>query len=513
MEKVEEYMDITPDTRLMSILGKTNYSFSQIQGEFIDNSIDERSEEKQLQIDINIGKDRIVITDNAKGMKKDELRQAMTLAKTQKKKGKLGMYGIGMKMAAIACGRYFEVITKTKDEHRAHKSWWSEEKWTGKDSWQAPYVPVDTPPELKDGHGTIIRIKDLRMKTGNKIMKLRTDTGRRYAPYLDSDEVQIIVNGKPCKAMKQKLEDGSKREISITWDDKEITGWVGLLKNSSQGGMYGFNTFRYNRLITSYDKIGFNPHPTLARIVGELHMNHVPVNINKTNWERSSAAFEEAVSKVEEELRDIVKKAREKYKEKKISNTEKNQLEQYKEGLVEAMNADELKEYILPEKAGKDPGDKPTTGTTTKTPAAVEIEQRDRTDPPVNPGTKEPTDSGRKRRPKKTHPVKKNKIVVKGKQFDYEHHWYKGGSKGPIYDKKFDEKTRKLEIYTNVQFPAAKVTRDRAFYAFTKIVEAITMIIIEQAEVDWEHYERIRETLLRKAAHHVHVLRNPDLED
>ena len=242
-------------------------------------------------------------------------------------------------------------------------------------------------------------------------------------------------------------------------------------------------------------------------------MNHVPVNINKTNWERSSAEFEEAIVKLEEAIREIVKKAREKYKERKITNTEKSQLEQYKEGLVEAMNANELKEYVLPEKAGNDPGDKPKQGIKGKEPKEVEVEKRNRSDPPINPGTKEPADSGRKREPKRTHPVKKNKIVVKGKQFDYEHQWYKGGSKGPIYDKKFDEKSRKLEIYTNVDFPAAKVTKDRAFYAFTKIVEAITMVIIEQAEVDWEHYERIRETLLRKASKHVHLIRNPDLEE
>jgi hypothetical protein len=513
MEKVEEYMDVTPDTRLMNILGRTGYSFSQIQGEFIDNSIDERLDNEKLHVKIIIRANEIIVIDDGKGMTKEQLKRAMTLAKAKKGKGKHGMYGMGMKMAAIASGRYFEVITMVDGDTRAHKSWWSEDQWGKKSDWRAPYAMVEQPKELPKGHGTIIRIKDLRIKTGNKIMKLRSDTGRRYAPYIDSDQAEITVNDKPCKAMKQDLVKDSKRDIDIKWNGKEITGWVGLLKNSSQGGMYGFNTFRYNRLITSYDKIGFNPHPTVARIVGELHMNHIPVNINKTNWERSSAEFEEAVEKIAEEIKDIVKKARDKYKEKKITNTEKNQLEQFKEGLVEAMNDDDLKEYVLPEKAGNNPGNKPTTGKKVTKKGTTEVEKRTRTDPPQNPGTKEPADSGRERKPKRTHPVKKNKIVVKGKQFDYEHQWYKGGSKGPIYDKKFDEKQRKLEIYTNVDFPAAKVTKDRAFYAFTKIVEAITMIIIEQADVDWEHYERIRETLLRKASKHVHLIRNPDLEE
>ena len=144
--------------------------------------------------------------------------------------------------------------------------------------------------ELKKyGHGTIIKVTKLNMKTGNKIGTARADLGRRFSPYINRKIIEIKVNDESCRFAEPEIIKGSKRNISIeTPSGAKIYGWVGLLEHSSQKGFYGFDTFRYERLITCYDKFGFSSHPNHARIIGELHMGHIPVTMNKREWNKES---------------------------------------------------------------------------------------------------------------------------------------------------------------------------------------------------------------------------------
>src|SRR5207244_3050252 len=105
-------------------------------------------------------------------------------------------------------------------------------------------------------------------------------------------KVRIIVNSKRCTP--EPLDLTEKHGLDkVLPSGQRIYGWFGLMKESSQTGHYGFNTFRYGRMITCYDKIGFNPHATLARIVGELNMDHVPVTHDKRDFLRDSDPFME----------------------------------------------------------------------------------------------------------------------------------------------------------------------------------------------------------------------------
>jgi hypothetical protein len=506
--------------------GKTGYSSSQSIAELVDNSIDELIENIILKINIKLSNGEIIFVDNAKGMGREKLITAMILARETKGPNKLGIYGIGLKGASTSLGDYFEVISVEKGSNEAWMTWWDKEEWLRRrklpniKQWKFPRKKVEIPRELIGNHGTVIRIKRLNYKIGNKVNKIRGDIGKRFAPYIDKKVIDVRVNGKKCKPLTPNVAEGPKKDIFIETKDGTITGWVGLMDSSSQSNRYGFTTFRNGRMITCYDKFGFKPHPTVARITGDLHLDHLPVSINKREWITTSDEYEEAYNLVADEIKDIIAKARKKSDEKKLSTRQRSKLQLYKEALGSAVKCKDLKDYVLPEKAfpngkGKtkestEKKDIPKTADQVKiVKADQEVEKRVRTDPPQNPGAVEPADTDRKRRPKRTHIIKKDlktKIIVKGKQFDYKHDVKNLGKNGPIYNKYFDKENRKLEIYSNSEFPAFKITNDKAFFAFNHIVESISDIMVQEANADWSEYEEIRRILLREAGSYVEEL-------
>jgi hypothetical protein len=514
-----ELFDATPDPSLIAKEGKAGYTLGEGVGELADNSIDARRG-RVLKIAIKITPHSITIVDDGTGMEKLELQDAMVYARTKKGPNCLGFIGVGMKKACANFGDHFEVISMKNGSKECYKTWWDREE---QKNWMYPIVQVayeDSPADIKNG-GTIVEITRLHMNINQqKILSLCGDLGKRYAHFIKAKEVQIIVNDDECKALLPEIMPKTKKELDIDMSNGgKITGWVALLKHSSQGLMYGFNTYRKNRLITTYDKIGFKPHATTARVTGEIYLDGVPVVGTKNNWERESTEFEEAEALITEAIKDIVALSRS-FRETKISNSDKQKLEQYKEGLRVAIASKQLIEYTLPEtiaqkKTGTVETDEEqevpgTKDVDVETKKKVEIEKREK---PVEPdhGTRVPADTGRKRIPKKTHLViRKNVIQVKGRKFDYSHEFHHLGEEGPIYARNFDAVTRKLEILTNEDFPAIKIAGDKAFYAFVNIVDAISAVIIDESEADWSKFDEVKQILMREASKHVVALRDSD---
>jgi hypothetical protein len=526
-----EFCDVTPDISMLQKSGQTGYSPSQSVSELTDNSIDEMIEDIILKLRIFLSNELIVYVDNAKGMDKDELILAMVLARETKGPNKLGLYGIGLKAAATSLGNYFEIISVKKGSDEAWMTWWDKEEWMKRrhlpqgQQWKFPRKKVEIPPELIGSHGTVIKIKKLNYKIGNKVNSIRADIGKRFAPYLSKKVMEVMVNDKKCKSLMPEVVDDSKKEIYIETEKGTIVGWVGLMESSSQSNQYGFNTFRNGRMITCYHKFGFKPHPTVARITGDLHLDHVPVSINKREWIETSPEYEEAWDLVAEDIKEVIAKARKKSEDKKMPADQKNKLELYKEALISAISCEDLRDYVLPEKSfpnknskeGKNltDEDKKRKGATKPEDikiikADTEVEKRVMTYPPENPGTKEPTGTGSKRNPKRTHIIKRNiktKITVKGKQFDYTHDVKNLGKDGPIYNSNYDKENRKLEIFSNSAFPAFVITQDKAFFAFHHIVESVANVMVEESNADWSEYEEIRRVLLREASEYVKELK------
>lgn len=488
-----ETVDITPDTSLLPKIGKTGYSVSQSISEFVDNSIDAKLEDAVLHVDVSIFPNEILIEDDAVGMDKNELIDSLKLAKSNKR-NMLGKFGLGLKTAATSLGEHFEVITSKEGERFIYKAVYDKEVWSSKNKWEINIYTIKK--RDVERHGTIIKIDKLIINAARRIAPLRMELGQRFAPYINSKHVQIKVNKKLCKARIPDIIEKTRRNYTLRLKHGTISGWYGLLVKGSQKSLYGFNTFRYGRMITIYDKIGFSPHPTVARLIGELHMNHVPVTHNKKEWIKESIEYQDVMEALREELQDILRLARQRSSDEKVDKHVRERLEIWKDGIYTALRADELKIYQRPETMEG-------IGTTEKTleKAEVEIEKRASPQNPSSP-YKEPK-STKERKPKVTQKVKRNIIVIKGRQFKYEHYFSPLGEDAGWKDYKINENTRLVQIYTNTEFPAIHTTNDRAFYAFIHIVESISEIIFSMSKESFDKYDEIKDIILRKSAEYV----------
>jgi len=113
----------------------------------------------------------------------------------------------------------------------------------------------------------------------------------------EKDKFDIVLANPPFGGSERPEVQGNK-----------IYGWYGLMKEGSQKGYYGFNVFRRGRMITSYDKIGIPEHATVARITGEIHMDHVPVTHNKREFIKDSKEYILAEEVLSKQFKNIVKK-------------------------------------------------------------------------------------------------------------------------------------------------------------------------------------------------------------
>lgn len=493
-----ELVKAIPDTSLMTKIGRTGYSFSEILAEFIDNSLDAR--EEKVRVEIGVDKKRVTIVDNARGMDKRQLIEGITIAKSRKKNA-LGEYGMGMKAAAVALGRHFSIQTCPKANGPAFRVTWDAAEWQAQNDW---VYRVETIPG-KHVQGTTITVSELNFAATGRVGNLRTELGKRFGPFLRRGDMALTVNGVKCRSPQSELLPESElsvrnpQQFELKTDHGMVTGWVGLLANSSQKGLYGFDTFRRGRMITAYDKLGFTPHPTVARIVGEINMDFVPVTSDKREWIRECPEYEAASAAVGAFIKPWLEECRKLSSRNVIlKSVEQSRFQKLKEGLLNAFQSPDLKEFTLPQMPGG--GGK---GTAT---VSAPVEQRSPREGESEQEPREPQ-SERERKPRETKPDQTKKLKVRGKTFDYEHKFGDLGAEGPWMDYQWDADKRHLLVITNQESHATRATKDVTFLAFMHVVDAVSQILMTEGQGDWSKYDDVRQLLLRESAKHVATLR------
>ncbi len=486
-----EYVDITPHKSIMPKIGRAGYSVAQAVAELIDNAIDANSEGNKLSIEILIKKDIIEIKDDAVGMNKMELTKAFSLAHSNKK-DKLGEFGLGLKTSCQSLGSEFSILTTKKGEKNYYLIDYDEEDWLKNESHSWSNYPIKILPKKdKDEHGTTITIKKLKVKIENVVEKVKKDIGTRFAPFLKRKEVEIKLNNSLTKSFMPELIDGTKKEFEISVKGNKIYGWYGLMKESSQKGFYGFNIFRRGRMITCYDKIGIGEHATVARITGEINLNHVPVTHNKREFINDSEEYIDAEEVLSKEFKEIVKEARKKAKDDKVTSNVKQEVDIWKNKMIEALKDKEL----FPEQNLK----KPTSQGKNK--EERDIEKRDKWKlnmPPIKI-SEDIKSEAKERKPRKFH-KRPHVINIMGKKFNFNVDFAHLEVNGPL--KRWAvSKEEGIEIIINTDFPAWLSTKDTPFYAVMLIGEALAEIISKEAnEYFPEKIQEIKEEILRKAS-------------
>ena len=298
-------VDITPDKSLVKKLGLSGYRTEQALAELVDNSIDARIDGVKGTITVRLDfEDRsLVVSDDGHGMNGKELAGAMVIAKSDKDGGKLGRFGIGLKGACTALGDRFEIATSPVGSKKWYRARYSESEWIRDESkgWKNFEIKTTGPDRgQEDWHGTRVTVDLLTVPLyPNQVSRFRERFGVRYSPYLESGQIAIRVNTVECRPSAPELDDAhgwSKVDMDLDFGHR-IRGRLGLLRKRSVGGQYGIHLFKNGRLIRAFEKFGFSAHPENSRLIGELHLDHVPVNFNKSRFIEESKEYVKALDR------------------------------------------------------------------------------------------------------------------------------------------------------------------------------------------------------------------------
>ena len=301
-------VDITPDKSLVKKLGLSGYRTEQALAELVDNSIDARipGRMEHVQVRLDFEGRRISVVDDGTGMDGSGLAQAMVIARSAKNEGKLGRFGMGMKGACSALGRRFEIVTSQEDSDVQHRVKYDEGEWLGDRSkgWSNFEVEELRPARgEEEWHGTRVSIDPVTVPMySNQTARFKERFSTRYSPYLESKQVDIRINTLICSpAVPTLAEKSDWMPVHIRLaPGKHILGRLGLLEKRSISGEYGIHLFKNGRLIRAFEKFGFSPHPEVSRLIGELNLDHVPVNFNKSRFIEESQSYIEALDKFRE---------------------------------------------------------------------------------------------------------------------------------------------------------------------------------------------------------------------
>ncbi len=498
-------INILPHRSLMPKMGQTGYSVSQAIAELVDNAIDARQEGKNLTVEIQLDpqKEIVEISDDGIGMDEETAANSIKLAHSSKK-NKLGEFGLGLKTAATSLGKKFQIITTQNGSDEEYILEYDEDKWLKSGDWMRHEMKIKGGVE-RQRSGTIIRVGGLRFSIyPNLSGNIRKDLATRFAPFIENGEVSIRVNTKWCEPepLELKIEyhpsDGKEPFKFKVESGNEVWGWRGLLKKGSDKGDYGFRVFRRGRLIMQYAKIGFNPHPESRQIVGEIHLDHVPVTHNKREFIQESPFWQEIIEEggiFWEFMRNIVREARSSMRKTQIDQGIIDKMDVQKENILKAIKEiPELKEYAFPdikEKIKTKEGEHDGID-------QAEIEKRDPREIVVVEEEPVPIDE-RTRKPKKIQTRRTYFIWVNGKRFRVEHSFVDLKTEDVLKDKSVDDVTG-IHVFTNIAFPSFANTKDHVFYGAWNIAEAIAEVMVEKNRRPYEEVLKIRDLILKKCA-------------
>lgn len=301
-------VDITPHPSLLKKTGQQNYRIPDALGELVDNEIDARlpGEKLVVRVTVKMGKTpAFIVEGNGAGMTKDEAEQAMRLAYSAKREDQIGEFGLGMKAACTNLGGHFEVITCTAGAVNAIRIVYDEDAFLSAGKWKLRLEGVEKPFD----HGTRVTITAPKVKLyGGVKDTILLNFGRIFKHFVRSGDVEILVNEEPVTPETPKLIDEYTKQFSFEVQGQKVHGWYGLQEKYSTTGGYGFELIRNDRAMLRHEKIGFKPHPRLARLIGEIHLDTFPVANNKMDFMRDTELwreFEETLGRIIAEIRGI----------------------------------------------------------------------------------------------------------------------------------------------------------------------------------------------------------------
>lgn len=300
-------VDITPDVSLLAKIGQSGHSVAEAVAELVDNAIDARIGKRVVKVDIsyNVAEGWLRVDDDGAGMSKRELSDALVLALSEKGDADIGKFGLGMKTACSSLGDSFTITTAPAHGQVEWIAEYDQEQFLMTGEWK---LPVRKRKKTRP-RGTSVVIKSSRLY-GSLHQSLVRNLGWTFRHFLLDGIVRLRVNGVAVAPAEYEIDPESVMPFEGIVDGRRVWGWAGLLYKSSQRGWYGFGLIRHRRIVRRHEKLGFQPHPSTARVVGEIHLDEFDTNNLKTDFIRETSAWIELESWVSQTIEPVLAQSR-----------------------------------------------------------------------------------------------------------------------------------------------------------------------------------------------------------
>ncbi len=280
------------DPRLTASLFANYRSATEALLELVDNAIDSRLPDRPLEIDLTLRPGGLVLTAvGGLGMSPGQLeRDYLRWGASRKRAGeRIGRYGQGGKAAIGHLGNRFAIVASPAGDARAYT--FQDDDYRDRSKLRA-YELHERAKAVDDSLG-YVRIEVGEMDKRLDLLRVRARLGEVYRPLIGSGSVVVRVNRAPVAAVEWPVEE--RREFSVRAGGRMVRGWYGLAPDPPPPDLAGgVRVYHLGRLIGEPEWFGHpGPamHPSLARIIGEVELPHVPVTMNKSDVERDSAEW------------------------------------------------------------------------------------------------------------------------------------------------------------------------------------------------------------------------------
>jgi hypothetical protein len=218
-------------------------------------------------------------------------RSFFKLGDSQKQgKGKIGRFGLGAKVAILGLGNKAKVTSTPYGEDYGIDIDFDIQNFS---SWEIEYNLTN---QKKNSHGTTIKIEDITVRIGDVdrfVERLKENVAKTYKHFIKSKDYVIRINGNKVKPHSVELIDDLYQEFDFMVNGKRVYGWAGATVKAGTNWKFGFDLINYSRIIKSNDFLSRQAHTSLARLVGEIHLDEFETDVHKTDFLRDKDDFQD----------------------------------------------------------------------------------------------------------------------------------------------------------------------------------------------------------------------------
>lgn len=307
--------------------------------DLVDNSVDgalrlrPQTDYSGLQVDLTINEIEFVIQDNCGGISLDVAQHyAFRFGRPTEAistPNSVGLFGVGMKRAIFKMGNFFEVESKTEQDHFQVKQ--DIGVWRELDEWEFRFEELGDDAQSLREPGTRITVTELhpsiseQFKLENFLITLRIQLEAAQQISLERG-LTITVNGKPLRSTMlylykaEKIQPGYSHFNLEAYPEVSVSIYTGIYERDLVKG--GWYLFCNSRLVlfadqssdTGWDDAGGLPkyHPDFAYSRGYVYFSSsdadlLPWNTTKTGVDTDSPIFKAVRQEMIELMRPVTK--------------------------------------------------------------------------------------------------------------------------------------------------------------------------------------------------------------